>query len=109
MFASFLLHALPWVAVGVTIILAVVDLFGKHSARVQHIYSADTYKAADFSDFESSGEEHGYMARCLGIGLCGGAAVGCLLSLLVGTVAFPYGICFGTLIGAMVGTFAGKD
>ena len=91
-----ILAALPWIVLGVTVVL--VFIFSAFSAKR---FRKDRPQAETRD--ENSKEEENYMTYGMCYGMCFGTAVGSALMSSLGTIALTYGICFGMLAGLVIG------
>ncbi|MCH3971426.1 MAG: hypothetical protein LKE53_01420 [Oscillospiraceae bacterium] len=90
---EFLLAALPWIAIGISVILV-------FSSREQ-------FQAEENTQKDDAASSHA-LSSGVGTGLCLGTVVGVALMQKYGTAALSYGICFGVLLGTLAGTFLQK-
>ena len=95
---EFLLAALPWVVIGLTV--------GASCAIIFHTKKKTDKKdqGLDPLEIEEGDSETGnYMSMGMSLGMCVGVAIGSALMSTLGIMALSYGICGGMLIGLLVG------
>ncbi|MBE6072808.1 MAG: hypothetical protein E7208_12840 [Clostridium butyricum] len=90
---DFLLVALPWMVMGISVAIAAVNFSGKREKL-----NIEEHKEADKKKSGSIEEEKDYMSAGMYFGMCFGSVLGSL-----GVVSLSYGISFGMLIGMVLG------
>ncbi|MBD3109908.1 DUF2700 domain-containing protein [Bacillus sp. AGMB 02131] len=87
---DFILAALPWVVLGITVAIAMVNIKGDKARK---------------EDREKIGN---YMSVGMSIGMCFGIAIGLAFDEMLGRNGLTYGICFGMLGGMVIGKGVGR-
>ncbi len=87
---DFILAALPWVVIGISLVVAIGAF-----RFVRRAYKNEQKEAKGNSDT--------YMSEGMSLGMCFGTAIGSSLMGLYGPMLLTYGICFGMLIGMVIG------
>jgi len=102
---DFIFAALPWIAMGITVAVVLVNVNNKRKGKYQSNEKLDniTHEKTD----KRNGEEN-YVTLWMVFGISFGAAIGSSFIDTFGTVALTYGICFGMLIGTLIGVFFKK-
>ena len=107
---DFIVNALPWFAIGVIIALIMTGLTVKNRRKTQAIHiEIDPSRRTMPQKKETDETPEDYMVPGMLLGLALGAAIGCVLLGIYGVYAFPYGLCFGLLLGTAGGLMVKKN
>ena len=98
---DFVIAALPWIAMGITVALVLANESNKK--RGKYYSNKRTDNIADEETANENGEKN-YITY----GMLFGIAIGLSLSDKFGTITLTYGICFGMLIGTFGGVLFKK-
>lgn len=97
---DFIIMALPFIALAVTIVLIINDM------RIK-VRKKDASNNENADEKETSADDNN-LATGLSLGLCLGVAIGTALMKFFGKMAITYGICFGMLGGILIKMYVKK-
>ena len=95
---EFLLAALPWVVIGLTVGASCAIIFHTKKKTNKTDQGIDPLEIE-----ESNSETDNYMSMGMSLGMYVDVAIGSALMPTLGIMALSYGICGGMLIGLLVG------
>lgn len=96
---DFLSAALPWVFIGIAIVLVIVNFSRKK--KKSNIKKPET---SDKANPHNTNSEDNYLSVGMSFGMCVGIVLGS-----IGIVPLAYGISFGMLFGLIVGMLIKKN
>ena len=102
---DFVFAALPWIAMGITVAIVLVNINNKK--KVRYLSNEKFENIAD-ENTDKRNAEANVVTLWMILGMSFGIAIGSSLMDTFGTVALTYGICFGMLIGTLIGVFLKK-
>lgn len=105
---SFLLAALPCLAIGAAVVMLAVHFKKKiRGGRDDEMKEIPDAADTDPKRAEDRAED-GFLPIGMSLGVCLGVAAGASLAGKFGSEALTYGICFGLLIGTVAGLLIKK-